>query len=471
MYNSMPLPFFPGLLSPRELGRIHSASLEILRDTGMVFGSEEALEIFKSRGFRTEGDRVYFTDKQVEKALESVSNDFVLAGRNPENDVKFNLNSLAIGAGGGAIYVVAGDGSFRSSTKEDYIQAAKLAQVLPGIKICRCLFIPNDIEAEKLRHWMMAQQIILEDKPYHLVEKGDIPLLALAFGKTTEEMRDSALAGYVYGQSSVNVISPLYLSAEACDNLIAFCRAGVAFNLAPMPAAGSTAPCSLTATAIQQNCEVLGPLVLSQLVTPGIPVLYGAIGGHSDMRTMGAVYGAPESRRVELAGAQLAKYYGMLSRGDVGMTDAPACDFQAGAESMFQFMNVMGLGMNFLPGCGHLGSFLGASLEKMVMDAELAEYVFNFLQPFKFNENDLATDLIKETGPKGNYLTCPHTFKRFKTEFYDPRIFNRQPYEKWEKMGSPLAGDLASKKVREYLDLYKKPAIDPALEKELLKYC
>lgn len=456
-----------GLLDSRQLGRVHSASLEILRDSGMAFGSPEALDVFKAHGLKVSGETVFFTDRVIEKSLEMVPGEFTLAARNPEHDIDFSPEVQALGPGGGSVYAVDSHGRVSAPSKEDFIRAAKLTQVLPRMKFCRPLFIPRDLAADRLQTWMMVKQVLLQDKPYYLMNAADVPVLALAFGLTEDEMRESALIGRVCGLSSINVMSPLYMAEEACRNILAFCRAGVTFNISSMPSAGSTAPCSLTSALVVQNCENLGGLVLSQLVSPGHPVFYGAMGGHSDMRTLGAVYGGPENRVLAMAGSQMAAYYGLLSRGYAGTPDAPAGDFQAGAESMFQFFSSALQRVNLLPGCGHLGSFMGGSLEKMVLDAEICEYVSRLTEPLKFGEDDLAVEVIREVGPKGNFLNHPHTFKRFRTEFHYPAAFQRTPYERWRREGSLQVMDLAQIKLESHLDSYRTPDIDPDLKKRL----
>lgn len=460
-----------GLLDTRQLGRIHAASLEILRETGMAFGSAEALRIFKSHGLKTSGDTVYFTDQIIERCLETAPNEFTLVARNPAHEVDFSLDSQIIAPGSGAVHVVDHQGRLTMPTAADFIRAAQLVQVLPQMKLCRPLFLPQDIPANRLHAWMMANQILRQDKPYYLMVADDVRLLGLAFDKTPEQMEEAALIGRGYGLSSVNVISPLYMTDEACRNLIAYCRSGVAFNITSMPAAGSTAPCSLAAAVLLQNCENLGGLVLSQLVSPGHPVFYGAMGGHSNMKSLGAVYGGPENRVVELAGCQLARYYGLLSRGDVSVTDAPVSDFQAGAEAMFQFFSAALQSVNLLPGCGHLGSFMGGSLEKMILDTELIEYVRALTRPLRCGEDDLAREVIMKVGPKGNFLNHPLTFKRFRTEFHEPLVFSRDSYERWKKRGRPQAADLAHIKIETYLERYRQPDIDPGLKKALTEFC
>lgn len=463
------IPAYPGQLGSRQMGRIHSASLEILRDCGLVLASPELVDLCRAQGLKTSGETVYFDDKIVEKTLEMSPNEFSLLARDPDKSVDFALDRQVLSPGSGAVYLVGPRGQLSGAVRADFLRAAKLVQVLPQMRLCRPLFLPHDVPAERVHAWMMANQILHQDKPYYLMVADDARLLSLAFGREPAAMEEAAVTGRAYGLSSLNVISPLYLGAEACRNLMAYCRSGVVFSITSMPAAGSTAPCSLPAAVVMQNCENLGALVLAQLISPGHPVIYGAMGGHNDMKGMRAVYGGPENRLVEMAGAQMARYYGLLCRGDVGCTDAPDNDFQAGGESMFQFFSAALSPINLLPGCGHLGSFMGGSLEKMLLDAELYEYVTRLAQPLKIGEGELALEAIKEVGPKGNFLNHPLTFKKFRTEFHEPRVFSRESYGHWRKNGCRRALDLAREKVQACLESYQAPDIEPDLKKALLK--
>lgn len=459
-----------GLLDSRQLGRIHSASLEILRECGMAFGSPEALAVFKAHGLKVSGETVFFSDAIVEKSLAMVPDEFTLIGRDPSRNIDFSFETQVSAPGSGAVYVVGPEGRPAPALREDFLKAAKLNQALPQMKLCRPLFIPHDLAPNKQWAWMMVQQILHQDKPYYLMSGEQVPLLALAFGLSEDRMREEALVGRVHGLAPVSIVSPLYMPAEACRDLLSFCRAGVAFSVSSMPSAASTAPCSLAATVLMQNCENIGACVLAQLLSPGQPMFYGAMGGLSDMKRLSNIYGGPESRLIALAGSQLARYYGLLSRADVGATEAMEADFQAGAESMLQIFASALQRINLLPGCGYLGGYMGGSLEKMLLDAELYDYALQLRNGLQFGEDDLAVDVIKEIGPKGNFINHPHTFKRFR-QFCQPAAFGRTSYEGWRKAGYPRNLDLAKGAVERLLAAYRRPDIDPGLEKDLLKYC
>ena len=110
---------------------------------------------------------------------------------------------------------------------------------------------------------------------------------------------------------------------------------------------------------------------------------------------------------------------------------------------------------------------LGASLEKVVLDAEFAGIMKRYLKPMDFTDETMAVEEIKKAGPGGNFVSSPHTFKHFRTEFSIPEIFTRDTYDKWDKGEKLDAKQRANRKVNELIENYERPAMDKGLEKEL----
>ena len=74
-----------------ELDKIHEATLEVLKNVGVNFHEEEALQIFKEHGARVSGNTVFIEADMVEKALSSAPSQFEWRGRE---------KSVVIGDGG-----------------------------------------------------------------------------------------------------------------------------------------------------------------------------------------------------------------------------------------------------------------------------------------------------------------------------------------------------------------------------------
>ena len=115
-------------ITRKQINRIHDASIDLLKTTGIKFNEVEALEIFKHHGVKVDGNVVFLREIDVLKALETAPHQFVIHARNPANDVAVGNNKLVLVPGYGAPYMVSVDGSRRKGALDDYINLCKLVQ-------------------------------------------------------------------------------------------------------------------------------------------------------------------------------------------------------------------------------------------------------------------------------------------------------------------------------------------------------
>lgn len=463
--NSAHLP----CLTEEQIREIHQATIRILEETGMWIGNEDLLEMARSRGLFVKGQMVCFTEETVEKAIAAASSEFLLKARNPENDLEFNLDTTAVGMGRSAPFVM-GEGQRRTANADDYIELMKLGHSLDAVQLPGPLVFPGEIPEKDVYSFMMAAQVRYSDKPCHLTTDQDLEILCMSMGITPDTLKKDAEKGICYGQVTVNSLSPLALTNGQGRILKNMAEHGIPLCLSPTPATGATGPCSVLGNLILNNCEILGMLVFAQWIRPGLPVFYGAFPSGSDMRTMNATYGGPETRKMEIASGLMAKHYGLLSRSNV-VNDAQVSDFQAGAESMFNLVTAFEGQVNFIPGCGLLASFASASAVKLVLDAELTEYARYFSKPISCADTmEETVKLIQEVGPRGNFISNPHTYSNFRDVLHHPDLFSRISYDKWSKGRANLVDD-AQNKADKLLENYQQPDIDKDLDKRLAVFC
>jgi trimethylamine--corrinoid protein Co-methyltransferase len=307
-------------------------------------------------------------------------------------------------------------------------------------------------------------------KPLSCQTVDGIGLLAEFYDTSPEKMRESAGGGLAYGITFINPLSPLGMSSHESDKLIKCCEAGISVALSPMSMAGMTAPCTIEGLLIQQNAEILGAMVLSQLAVPGAPVLYGCLGSTTNMRNMMTPVGAAESRIIEYSAAQMARYYKVPSRAIVGMTDSNELDYQAGAESILNYVQAARGGVNVMTGLGCYANWMIASYEKLLLDADSVAYVKRLLRPMDFAEERAALDVIQSVGPRGNYSTGDHTVEHFRDEFFAANVFCRQPYDNYAESGKEACRQTANKKIRDMLDSFTPKPLEKSLDKRLCAY-
>ena len=80
------------VLSEEERVRVHEASLEILKNTGVRVETAQGRRILKEAGARVDDASkiVRFPQRLIEEALKSVATDFILGARRPGAELKMN---------------------------------------------------------------------------------------------------------------------------------------------------------------------------------------------------------------------------------------------------------------------------------------------------------------------------------------------------------------------------------------------
>ena len=454
-----------------DLEKIHAGALEVLEYTGMWFESPEAQSIFKKHGFRVDGGRVCFTGAQIDAALGQAPSEFDVIAPDPAKRIHVGGDSMAYSSSASATRILDQDGKVRPATSWDYENALKIMETMDAVDFLFEYVVSDDLPPDTHLLWNLFAQMHIMSKPLSCQTADGIGLLEIFYDTDAARMRESALGGLAYGITFINPVSPLGMSAHESHKLLRCCESGIATALAPMVLCGMTAPCTLEGALVQNNAEILASLALSQLAVPGAPVLYGCLGTITNMRNMLAPVGAAEARLFEHGAAQMARYYGIPSRAIAGMTDSNAIDYQAGAESMLHYAQLARSGVNVMTGLGGFANWTIASLEKLLLDAECVAYVKRLLRPLDFSPERSAVDVIRAVGPRGSFILEDHTLEHYRDEFYNPTVFDREPYDAYAMKGMEACCQKAGRQVREILDGFKAKPLEKALDKRLRAYC
>jgi trimethylamine--corrinoid protein Co-methyltransferase len=456
----------------KELSRLHDASMEILRDVGIRFGDPEATGIFKAHGVRVEGNTVFLGESQIQKALETAPSRFTITARDAKKSVTVGDDSLVLAPGYGAPFVVTQNGEQRKATMEDYNNFCKLVQTSKVLDMNGFMMVePSDVPSETAHLDMLLSNIILCDKPFMgspVSRQGALDAIEMA--GTVWGGRDKIKDKPVM-ISLINSLSPLQYAKEMAGALIESVRWGQPVVVATLMMAGSSGPVTLAGVLALQNAEILAGITLAQLVTPGVPTVYGSTSSPMDMRTGALSIGAPELSTVVSATAQMARFYGLPCRGGGALTDSHFPDIQAGIESTLALTAAVQCGVNFvLHSCGILGSYIAMSYEKLLVDEELCGMIRKLLKPIDITDETIDLETIKGVGIGGEYLTHPKTLELCRTEFYLSGLMNRQDYMSWQSMGKKRLDEVAGEILRSRLAAYQKPDIDLEIEQALSEY-
>ena len=461
-----------GLLSDKELNKLHHASMEILSDVGIAFYEPEAIEIFTNHGVKTDGNVVYIEERHIEKALEYAPSEFKLHARNPERSVTIGGDNLVLCPGYGASFMIYADGEMRQAVMDDYVNFCKLVQTSKTIDMNGCLMVdPHDRPAESAHLDMIYSNIVWCDKPF----------LGSSISRPAAE--DSIeMAGMVWGgkeniqekpvmMAIISSLSPLQYSTEMAGALIEYARHGQANMIGLLMMAGATGPVTLPGLLALQNAEMLAGITLAQLVNPGAPVIYGSTSTVTEMRTGGLSIGAPEFSMIQNATVQMGKFYGLPCRGSGGLTDAHCTDMQAGIESTLALNTTVMSGANFiLHACGILGSYLAMSYQKFLADEEICSMLRRMLKSMDVTDERIDLDTIKSVGIGNEYLTHPKTLAHCRSEFYLSGAMSRDDFATWRDKGKMQLAERLTEVFRKRIEEYAQPDIAPEIAEDLNRY-
>ncbi len=466
----MPLPPTE-LLAPDELDRIHEASLSILERTGMEMLDPEARSIMRAAGADVDEAtmRVRIPRDVVTAAVAKAPAEFTLHSWNPERHLHVGGRSMVFGTVASAPHFIDRGGVRRAGDREGFRDLLKLAQMLdvvhyvPGYPV-----EPIDIHPS-VRHLHAAHDTLtLTHKGLHCYSLGrqrnvdcmEMVRIARGVDQATFDREPSLI-------TVVNTNSPLRLDLPMSQGMIEFAQHHQVVIVTPFTLAGAMAPITLAGALAQQNAEALAGIALVQLVEPGAPVMYGGFTSNVDMQSGAPAFGTPEYVRTAMIGGQLARRYGVPYRSS-NTSAANALDAQAAYESVFSLWGAVMGGVNFLMhGAGWMEGGLHASLEKMLLDADLLQMVVKMLEPVVVDDATLALDAIDEVGPGGHFFGTAHTQARYRDAFYRPFLSDWRNYETWAEAGSPTADGRATQLVAKFLDAYEPPAMDPEIRAEL----
>ncbi len=463
------------ILGADQIEALHQASLRILRELGMKVLDPETRGIFADAGAEIDGrdgQMVRFDPELVESLITTAPEQFTLHARNPAHDLVFGGDHLAFSAVNSAPNAADLDGGRRTGNRRDYRDLLRLVQMLNSIHFTPGYPVePVDIHASVRHLEATLDLLLLTDKAIHVYSLGRqrnqdaIEMARIARGISDAELDEQPSVCTI-----INTNSPLTLDVPMSHGIIEMARRNQVVCVTPFTLAGAMAPITLAGALSQQNAEALVGLMLTQIVRPGSPFVYGSFTSNVDMQSGAPAFGTPEYWKATIVSGQLARRYRLPFRSSAACA-ANTVDAQAAYETMWSLWAAVSSGTNWVQhAAGWMEGGLHASFEKMVVDADLLHMASAALDPMVVDDDTLAFDAIAEVGPGGHFFGVGHTRARYRTEFYRPLVSDWRNYESWFEAGGPDAATKANQLVKAFLTEYEEPPIDDAIREELIDF-
>ncbi len=450
------------VISDDQVAAIHQAALDVLAQLGMRVLDPRARDLYRSAGAKVDGDMVRLDPGLVAERLRTVPPAFTLAARDPAKSLRFGGNDVVFASVGGPAYVMDAGRGRRDGSFAEMCDFLRLVQVLNVIhQEGGCPFEPMDLPANTRHLDIYRAQITTLDKSWQTQSLGHartmdgIHMAAIASGTTPEAMADTPILLGI-----INTNSPRQLDIPMAEGLIALAAHGQVNVITPFTLAGAMAPVTLAGALVLQHAEAMAGIVLTQIVRPGVPVMYGGFTSNVDMRSGAPAFGTPEYTQAAQASGQLARLIGVPFRSS-NVTAANTVDAQAAYESQMALWGCIMGGAHLVEhAAGWMHGGLTASFEKLILDAEMLQMFQSYMTPMDTSAAALAVQAIAEVGPGGHFFGADHTMERYETAFYTPLISNWENYPNWLDRGSTDAQMRAGTIWRQLLAEYEAPTLD-----------
>ncbi|MDQ6433384.1 trimethylamine methyltransferase family protein [Mesorhizobium sp. LHD-90] len=462
------------LLSADQIEAIHEASMHILENFGIEVMTSRALSLFEQAGATVDHTThtVRLDRGLVAERLQTTRPRYRLTSRNPDKAVDIGGDTINFTLVAGPPNVHDLERGRRAGNLRDYCDLVRLAQhfnciTMLGNQVCA----PVELPANSRHLDTYFANLTLTDKAFHVSAIGrgraldGIEMMAISRGLTLEQ-----LAGEPGVTTIISVNSPRRFDEQMAEGLMTMAEFGQSVAVTPFTLMGAMSPVTLAGALAQQNAEALFGIVLTQLVRPGAPVMYGAFTSNVDMRSGAPAFGTPENTKANIASGQLARRYNLPYRTTPGSA-SNAADAQGAYETMMALWGaVLGHGNLVYHAAGWQEGGLTASFEKFVLDVEMIQHMIEFLKPIEVNDGELALDALGRVPTGGHFFGDAHTLERYSTAFYQPIVSNWQNYEAWQEAGALDATQRATRVWKKALGEYVEPAMDVSAREALEAY-
>jgi trimethylamine--corrinoid protein Co-methyltransferase len=287
----------------------------------------------------------------------------------------------------------------------------------------------------------------------------DIYRIACAVMGGETQLREKPLL-MLYAES----ISPLLYNDESVDKLLFCAEKGIPVTYPPSPNTGGGGPITLAGALALGNAECLVGLVLTQLVRPGTPFLYGMNTAALDMKSAIVSYGAPEWPLGMAAWTDIGRHYGLPVWGAAGATDSKVADAQAGIEATVSIMTAFLTRCNLNHDVGYIEYGTTSSMEMLVIADEIVRDVRYVMGGVEVSERTLAREAIHQAKPGSGFLAADHTLANWDWAQWRPELIDRMRYDRWVQKGRKDMTARANERARKILAEHQVPPLPSAAE-------
>ncbi|MFH1573963.1 MAG: trimethylamine methyltransferase family protein [Acidobacteriota bacterium] len=461
------------LLDNGLIEKIIDEAREILCRLGVEIHNPPLLRLLGDHGAEITAGRPHLRLSQdlIDRALRTVPRAFKLYDVLGNETHDFSAGNVYFTPGSAAINILDGrTGVIRRPVTGDYVRYVQVVSGLPHIASQSTALIAADVHEKMSDSYRLYLCLLYAEKPVvtgaFTVESFEVMKdLQVAVRGSAEALREKPLTVF-----SCCPTSPIKWSDVTSQNLVDCARWSIPVEFVSMPLSGFMAPVTLAGTLIQQTAENLSGLVISQVVNPGHPVLYGGSPAVFDVRNETTPMGAVETMMLNCANNEIGHYLKMPTQGYIALSDAKQLDAQAGLETSMGATLAALSGINSISGPGMLDFENCQSLEKLVVDNEICSMAYRLLRGIEPREDFPAIPIMEELLRDQHLLISRHTRRYLREEITFPGVvIDRANRARWLDEGGTTLRDRAAGEVSRLIAEYKPSRLAAESRKELTR--
>ena len=460
-------------LDESDLPKIDTAVRKILSEIGMSDAPEIVVQtVCNGGGHMDKEERLHFSEKLIENALQGMRRDFTLCGQIPEYDLELGKNRVYVGSGGAAPMVRdMQSGIYRDSTLQDLYDAARLVDHLQHLHFFSRSLVARDMPDSKLLDINTAYACLAGTQKHvfvaateasHVQQIAEMCCLVAGSREAFEERPFLSM--------NCNMpVPPMRFDPESCEITAECIRYGIPIHSNTFGQMGASSPVTMAGTIAQTIAETLSGMIFAWLINPEAKMVFGTRPMLTDLRTGAMSGGSPEGAVAMAASAQMGNYYGLVNSTIAGATDSKVPDAQSGYEKSLSVALAAQAGSNLITQAGGMqGSLMACALESYVIDNDMLGSIMKSLNPVEVNETTLALDSIDEVvHGDGHFLGRTETLERMQSDFVYPDIADRRSLEEWERDGANDIHSIALKRTGEILNEHFPSHIPTEIDKAI----
>ena len=445
-----------GIMEEELKEKVFTEALDVLEEIGVFVENENAINLMRYRGFDVENQRVKIPRDMVKKALKTAPSSIPLYDREGNFVLDLEGDNICFDPGSAALNVLDPDtNEIRTAITKDFVDFTKVVEQLEHIHAQSTAIICSDVPTEIGDRYRLLIALIFSKKPIitgtFAKESFEIMKnMLVAVRGSEEELRRKPLAIFDACPSP-----PLKWSDLTCQSIIDCAKYGIPSEFVSMPMTGANAPVTILGAIVQHAAETLAGLVITQLVSPGAPIIWGGSPAAFDMRKGTTPMGSIDTMILDLGYVEIGKYLNLPTHAYLGMSDAKILDTQAGMESGMGALLAGIKGVNMISGAGMIDFETTQSIQKVVIDNQLCGMIYKFNKGIIQRDEPIAKNLLIDLEKKSHLLSHDHTLKWFREEHFIPnKIIDRSTNEEWVKNGRKTTAQRAKEEVDKLLTKY-----------------